>query len=62
MEEPGCRSRAGAGLERYRLVQHLVSEPWKSQGAGVGAGAGWDIYRVIQHLVREPWKRARGPE
>ena len=32
--------RAGAGLDRYRVIQHLVKEPWKSQEVGVGAGAG----------------------
>ena len=48
-------------MDMYRVVQHLVREPWKSQGAGVGAGAGLDRYRVVQHLVREPWK-SQGPE
>ena len=43
-------------MDKYRVVQHLVREPFKSQGAGVGAGAGLDRYRVVQHLVREPWK------
>ena len=39
---------AGAGLDRYRVVQHVVIEPWKSQAVGVGAGAdaGLDRYRV----------------
>ena len=43
-------------MDRYRVVQPLVREPCKSQGAGVGAGAGFDIYRVVQYLVREPCK------
>ena len=33
---------AGAGLDMYRVVQHLVREPWKSQEVGVGAVAGLD--------------------
>ena len=33
-------------MDRYRVVQHLVREPWKSQEVGVGAGAGMDRYRV----------------
>ena len=32
-------------MDRYRVVQHMVREPWKSQGAGVGAVAGLDMYR-----------------
>ena len=40
----------------YRVIPHLVREPCKSQGAGVGPGAGLDSYRVVQHMVREPWK------
>ena len=47
MEESGGRSRAGAGLDRYRVVQHLVTEPWKSQEVGVGAGTDLDMYRVV---------------
>ena len=43
-------------MDMYRVIQHLVRDPCKSQGAGVGAGAGWDMYRVMQHLVRETWK------
>ena len=43
-------------MDRYRVVQHLVREPLKSQEVGVGAGAGLERYRVVQHLVREPWK------
>ena len=38
------------------MINHLVSEPWKSQEVGVGVGSGLDKYRVVQHLVREPWK------
>ena len=38
---------AAAGLDRYRVVQHLVRVQWKSQEAGVGAGAGLDRYRVV---------------
>ena len=41
-------------MDRYRVVQHQVREPWKSQTTGVGEGAGLDRYRVVQHLVREP--------
>ena len=41
-------------MDMYRVIQHLVREPCKSQGAGVGAGAGFYIYRGVQHLVREP--------
>ena len=33
-------------MERYRVVQHLVRKPWKSQEVGVGEGAGLDRYRV----------------
>ena len=40
MEESGGGIGAGAGLDRYRVVQHLVTEPWKSQEVGVGAGGG----------------------
>ena len=46
MREPlksqGAGVRAGAGLDRYRVVQHLVREPCKSQEVGLGAGAGLD--------------------
>ena len=58
MEEPEVRVGAGAGLDRYRLVQHLVRKPWNSQGVGLGAraDAGLDRYRVTELLVREPWK------
>ena len=41
-------------MDMYRVVQHLVREPYKSQGARVGAGARWNRYRVVQHLVMEP--------
>ena len=37
-------------MDRYKVVPHLVREPWNSQGAGVGFGR----FRVVQHLVREP--------
>ena len=47
-------------MDSYRVVQHLVREPWKSRGARVGAGAGLDMYRVVKHLVREPCK-SQGP-
>ena len=43
---------AGAGLDMYRVVQHLVREPCKSQGDGVGVGL--DRYRVVQHLLLKP--------
>ena len=43
-------------MDMYRVVQHLVREPWKSQEAGEGAGAGFNIYRLVQQLVMEPWK------
>ena len=56
MEEPGGRSRAGSGLDRYMVVQHLVREPWKSQWTRVGADEELDIYRVVQYLVMEPCK------
>ena len=48
----GAGVRAGAGLDRYRVVQHLVryqgqdrpgllfKEPCKSQEVGLGEGAG----------------------
>ena len=48
-------------MDMYRVVQHLVREPEKWQGAEVGTGTGSDMYRVIQHLVREPCK-SEGPE
>ena len=41
----------GAGMDRYRVVKHLLREPWKHQWAGVRVGAGLDRYRVVQHLV-----------
>ena len=47
MEEPGAGVGAGAGLHRYRVVQHLVREPWKSQEVGVGEGAGMDRDREV---------------
>ena len=34
-------------MNRCRVVQHLVREPWKSQEVGVGAGVGMDRYRVV---------------
>ena len=46
MEEPGAGVGTGAGLDRYRVVQHLVRETLKSQEVGVGAGAGMDRYSV----------------
>ena len=46
MELPGAGVGAGAGLDRYIVVQYLVRESWQSQGAGIGAGAGLDRYRV----------------
>ena len=42
----GVGAGAGAGLDRYRVIQHLVREPWKSQEVRVGAGVGVDSYRV----------------
>ena len=39
-----------------RVIQHLVGEPCKSQGARVGQVAGLDSYRVVQQIVREPCK------
>ena len=42
MEEPGAGVGAGAGLDRYRVVQNLVREPCKSQEVGLGAGADLD--------------------
>ena len=39
-----------------RVIQHLVREQCKSQGARVGAVAGSDSYRVVQKIVREPRK------
>ena len=44
-------------MERYRVVQHLVRKPWKSQEVGVEEGAGFYKYRVVKNLVIEP-KRA----
>ena len=41
-------------MDIHRVVEHLVREPWKSQGPKLGAGAGSDRYRVVQHLMREP--------
>ena len=43
-------------MDIYRVVQHLVREPCKSQWVGVGEGAGLDRKRVVKHLVREPCK------
>ena len=56
MEEPGDKVGAGAGLERHRVVQHLLREPWKNQWTREGADEELDIYRVVQPLEREPCK------
>ena len=54
MKSQGAGLWAGrAGLDMYRVVQHLVREPCKSQGIGVVADADLDMYRVVQHLMRE---------
>ena len=47
MEEPGAGVGEVAGLNKYRVAQHLVREPWKSQGIEAGAGAGLDRYWVL---------------
>ena len=47
MKSQEVRVGEEAGLDRYRLVQRLVTEPWKSQEVGVGAGAGLHKYRVV---------------
>ena len=43
----GAGIEAGAGFDRYRVVQYLVRTSWQSQGAEVGAGAGLDRYWVV---------------
>ena len=52
----GPGTAAGAGLNRYRVVHHLVREPWNSQEVRVRAGTGLDCLIMVHHLVRETLK------
>ena len=48
MKSQGAELCAGcAGLDMYRVVQHLERESCTSQGIGVGADACLDMYRVV---------------